>query len=87
MGRNRGYGILNAIPRLPYTYDGTQMRVVPILEDLPRALVARPASQARDQAPHRRRLHPLSPRLLRGGIAVGDPHAEDEARAKAAVSS
>jgi hypothetical protein len=39
VGRHRGYGILNAIPRMPYTYDGTQVAAVPILEDLPRTLV------------------------------------------------
>jgi DNA-binding transcriptional LysR family regulator len=39
VGRHRGYGILNAIPRMPYTYDGTRVAAVPILEDLPRTLV------------------------------------------------
>jgi DNA-binding transcriptional LysR family regulator len=39
VGRQRGYGILNAIPRMPYTYDGTRVVAVPILEDLPRTLV------------------------------------------------
>jgi DNA-binding transcriptional LysR family regulator len=39
IGRHRGYSILNAIPRMPYTYDGTSVAAVPILEDLPRTLV------------------------------------------------
>jgi DNA-binding transcriptional LysR family regulator len=39
VGRHRGYGILNAIPRMPYTYDGTRVVAVPIQEDLPRTLV------------------------------------------------
>jgi DNA-binding transcriptional LysR family regulator len=39
IGRHRGYSILNAIPRMPYTYDGTRVAAVPILEDLPRTLV------------------------------------------------
>jgi DNA-binding transcriptional LysR family regulator len=39
VGRHRGYSILNAIPRMPYTYDGSRVTAVPILEDLPRTLV------------------------------------------------
>jgi DNA-binding transcriptional LysR family regulator len=39
VGRHRGFGILNAIPRMPYTYDGMRVAAVPILEDLPRTLV------------------------------------------------
>lgn len=39
VGRGRGYGILNAIPRMPYTYDGMRVVAVPIQEDLPRTLV------------------------------------------------
>ena len=39
VGRHRGYGILNAIPRMPYTYDGTRVIALPIQEDLPRTLV------------------------------------------------
>jgi hypothetical protein len=39
VGRRRGYGILNAIPRMPYTYDGMRVVAVPIAEDLPRTLV------------------------------------------------
>ena len=38
VGRHRGFGILNAIPRMPYTYDGTRVVAVPIAEDLPRTL-------------------------------------------------
>lgn len=33
--RNLGFGILNAIPRLPWTYDGRKVVAVPIAEDLP----------------------------------------------------
>jgi DNA-binding transcriptional LysR family regulator len=39
VGRNRGYGILNAIPRMPYTLDGTRVVAVPIKEALPRIAV------------------------------------------------
>ena len=39
VGRHHGYGILNAIPRMPYTYDGTRVIALPIQEDLPRTLV------------------------------------------------
>lgn len=33
--RGLGFGILNAIPRLPWTYDGNKVVAVPIAEDLP----------------------------------------------------
>lgn len=33
--RGLGFGILNAIPRLPWTYDGGEVVAVPIEEDLP----------------------------------------------------
>jgi len=38
-GRGLGFGILNAIPRLPWTYDGNKVVAVPIAEDLPNILV------------------------------------------------
>ena len=38
-GRGLGFGILNAIPRLPSTYDGHEVVAVPIAEDLPNILV------------------------------------------------
>jgi DNA-binding transcriptional LysR family regulator len=38
-GRGLGFGILNAIPRLPWTYDGKKVVAVPIEEDLPNILV------------------------------------------------
>ena len=34
-----GFGILNAIPRLPWTYDGNRIVAVPIAEELPNILV------------------------------------------------
>ena len=37
--RGLGFGILNAIPRLPWTYDGNKIVAVPIAEDLPNILV------------------------------------------------
>lgn len=37
--RGLGFGILNAIPRLPWTYDGRKIVAVPIAEDLPNILV------------------------------------------------
>lgn len=37
--RGLGFGILNAIPRLPWTYDGNRIVAVPITEDLPNILV------------------------------------------------
>ena len=37
--RGLGFGILNAIPRLPWTYDGHKVVAVPIAEDLPNILV------------------------------------------------
>ncbi len=37
--RGLGFGILNAIPRLPWTYDGKRIVAVPIAEDLPNILV------------------------------------------------
>ena len=37
--RGMGFGILNAIPRLPWTYDGRKIVAVPIEEDLPNILV------------------------------------------------
>ena len=37
--RGLGFGILNAIPRLPWTYDGRKIVAVPIAEDLPSILV------------------------------------------------
>ncbi len=52
--RGLGFGILNAIPRLPWTYDGKKVVAVAISEDLPNILVvslrlkkvvARPAVQ------------------------------------------
>lgn len=39
VGRHRGYGILNAIPRMPYTLDGTRVVAVAIKEELPRTSV------------------------------------------------
>ncbi len=53
--RGLGFGILNAIPRLPWTYDGNKVVAVPIAEELPnilvvclrlKKLVARPAVTA-----------------------------------------
>jgi DNA-binding transcriptional LysR family regulator len=37
--RGLGFGILNAIPRLPWTYDGKKIVAVPITEELPNILV------------------------------------------------
>jgi len=37
--RGLGFGILNAIPRLPWTYDGNKVVAVPIAEALPNILV------------------------------------------------
>lgn len=37
--RGLGFGILNAIPRLPWTYDGNRVVAVPITEELPNILV------------------------------------------------
>ncbi len=37
--RGLGFGILNAIPRLPWTYDGHKVVAVPIAEELPNILV------------------------------------------------
>lgn len=37
--RGLGFGILNAIPRLPWTYDGNKVVAVPIAEELPNILV------------------------------------------------
>ena len=37
--RGLGFGILNAIPRLPWTYDGNKVVAVPIAEKLPNILV------------------------------------------------
>jgi len=37
--RGLGFGILNAIPRLPWTYDGHKVVAVPFVEDLPRVYV------------------------------------------------
>lgn len=37
--RGLGFGILNAIPRLPWTYDGKKIVAVAITEDLPNILV------------------------------------------------
>jgi DNA-binding transcriptional LysR family regulator len=37
--RGLGFGILNAIPRLPWTYDGNRIVTVPITEHLPNILV------------------------------------------------
>ncbi len=37
--RGLGFGILNAIPRLPWTYDGNKVVAVPIAEQLPNIMV------------------------------------------------
>jgi len=37
--RGLGFGILNAIPRLPWTYDGNKVVAVPVAEELPNILV------------------------------------------------
>jgi DNA-binding transcriptional LysR family regulator len=37
--RGLGFGILNAIPRLPWTYDGKKIVAVPIAEEMPNILV------------------------------------------------
>jgi DNA-binding transcriptional LysR family regulator len=37
--RGLGFGILNAIPRLPWTYDGRKIVAVPIAEELPNILL------------------------------------------------
>jgi DNA-binding transcriptional LysR family regulator len=37
--RGLGFGILNAIPRVPWTYDGNKVVAVPIAEELPNILV------------------------------------------------
>lgn len=37
--RGLGFGILNAIPRLPWTYEGKKVVAVPIAEELPNILV------------------------------------------------
>lgn len=37
--RGLGFGILNAIPRLPWTYDGHKVVAIPFAEDLPKVFV------------------------------------------------